>query len=565
LKKLKNELEKIDGKGYKSYKSIKGSYNFNQYTLDIVYVQGDPFASPSLLKVIIDLDKYAFDKKLYLNQSRKIAFEDYVGRVFKNSTKKEVKGHRGSGKSGSISIYGNKQEILQRSSVEIKGNKLNIKFNIGLPASGRRVLAREAINMFFKEIPKIITNIEKSNINLSKLETHIKTNEKSDILRGKLSKLGLIAFVANDSILPRKSGVDDRAMSNAILFKSPKKLEIEIDLENGEKIIGMGIKKGITIITGGGFHGKSTLLTAIEKGVYNHIPGDGRELVITDYNAVKIRAEDGRGISNVNISPFINNLPFGKDTVSFSTEDASGSTSQATNIIESLEIGAEILLIDEDTSATNFMMRDIKIQNVIKKEKEPITPFIERIRGMYEEMGISTLVVVGGLGDYFDVADTVLMLDEYEVKDITKMAKEVIEKYNNENQKREYFNDKFEIKEREINSNKILKMFGSKIKTKSRDTDTLSIGKGNDVDIRYLEQMIENGQTDFIGEIIKKIATDKNDIKIIEIVNEVEKQLESKSITEFFKNESGNLAVARKYEIAATINRIRGEVLRTSN
>ena len=562
MKKLKNELEKIDGRGYKAYKGIKGSYKFDNYILEIVYVQGDPFASPSLIKVIIDLDKYGFDKNLYINQSRKVAFEDYVGRVFKKSIKKEVKGHRGSGKSGSISIYSNKQEILQRSSVEIKGNKLNIKFNIGLPAAGRRVLAREAVNMFFKEIPKIIKNIEKTNINLCKLEKHIETNEKADMIRGKLKEHNLIAFVANNSILPRKSGVDDRAMNNAIPFKSPENLEIEIELANGDKITGMGIKKGITIITGGGFHGKSTLLTAIEKGVYNHIPGDGRELVITDYNAVKIRAEDGRGISNVNISPFINNLPFGKDTVSFSTEDASGSTSQATNIIEALEVGADTLLIDEDTSATNFMMRDIKIQNVIKKDKEPITPFIERIRGMYEKMGISTLVVVGGLGDYFDVADTVLMLDEYEVKDITKLAKDVNKKYNNENQKREYFNEKFEINDREINAGKIARMFGSKIKTKSRDTDTLSIGKGNDVDIRYLEQMIENGQTSFIGEIIKKIAIDKSNIKITKMVDEVEKQLKSKSITEFLKNESGNLAVARKYEIAATINRIRGEVLK---
>ena len=101
----------------------------------------------------------------------------------------------------------------------------------------------------------------------------------------------------------------------------------------------MGIRKGITLIVGGGYHGKSTLLKALEAGVYNHIAGDGREFVITDDTAFKLRAEDGRSITGVDISPFIKNLPNKKDTVHFSTEDASGSTSQAANLMEALESG----------------------------------------------------------------------------------------------------------------------------------------------------------------------------------------------------------------------------------
>ena len=156
--------------------------------------------------------------------------------------------------------------------------------------------------------------------------------------------------------------------------------------------LAQGFPQGITLIVGGGFHGKSTLLNALEAGVYNHKPNDGRELVITDPDVVKIRAEDGRSVSGVDISPFINNLPFGQETTQFSTENASGSTSQAANIMEALECEELLrMLVDEDTAATNFMIRDQRMQQLIAKDKEPITPFIDRVRQLYNEHNVSTI------------------------------------------------------------------------------------------------------------------------------------------------------------------------------
>ena len=191
----------------------------------------------------------------------------------------------------------------------------------------------------------------------------------------------------------------------------------------------MGIPKGVTLVVGGGYHGKSTLLRAIERGVYNHIPGDGREFVVTDPTAVKIRAEDGRNVVGVDISPFIGMLPGGHDTHFFITDNASGSTSQAANILEALEAESKLILLDEDTSATNFMIRDRRMQTLIEKVHEPITPFVDKVRQLYKDYGVSTILVMGGSGDYFEVVDTVIAMVEYEPRDVTGEAKEISDKY----------------------------------------------------------------------------------------------------------------------------------------
>eukprot|EP00438_Fugacium_kawagutii_P004327 Skav220059 [mRNA] locus=scaffold1709:61262:63212:- [translate_table: standard] len=208
-------------------------------------------------------------------------------------------------------------------------------------------------------------------------------------------------------------------------------MEVSITLPHAGTVTGMGITRGVSVIVGGGFHGKSTLLHALQLGIYNKVPGDGREHVVCEPSAVKIRAEDGRSVKCTDISPFINNLPFGKlavmgtmalwkATTEFSTGDASGSTSQAANIIEALEVGAMSLLVDEaprrqtdDTCATNFMIRDEKMKALVAPDKEPITAFVRKVRPLFEELGVSTILVVGGSGDFFTVADAVIMMDEW--------------------------------------------------------------------------------------------------------------------------------------------------------
>ncbi len=306
----------------------------------------------------------------------------------------------------------------------------------------------------------------------------------------------------------------------------------------------MGIKRGVTLIVGGGYHGKSTLLKAIERGVYNHIPGDGREFVLTVEDAVKIRAEDGRKIENVDISPFISKLPFGLTTEDFTTENASGSTSQAANIMEALEIGTSLLLLDEDTSATNFMIRDGRMQSLVSKEKEPITPFIDRVRQLYEKMKISTILVVGGSGDYFDVADCVIMMENYEPKDVTDKAKRISEEYRSL-RKIEVNNDFGRIKNR-IPIKRSLEIKG-KDKIKVKGIDKIMYGKTL-IDLSFVEQLVDSSQTEAIANIIKYIRdryiNDKTSLK--DIIKRVYKDIEEKSldiISPYTGSPAGNLAI----------------------
>ena len=430
MERLRQILNRIDGRGYKAYKDIKGFYKFRGFEVAVEHVQGDPFAEPSRVRLMVPYKNTWVTSQMTTNGSRRIALKDFITRVFADGIGQKTGRSRGSGKSGLIIIDRPGQEVLNRSSVLLLAQGVEIRIKMGLPAAGRRVLGREAMNMFFKDLPDLVGFTFDQNRSEAALK-HCMVSEDADFLRSQLAKLGLVAFVAEGAILPRRSGVDQRPMArDAIPFGPvPDTLKIGLNLPNHGRIQGMGIPAGVTLIVGGGYHGKSTLLDAIAMGIYNHVPGDGREFVVTDPMAMSIRSEDGRRVEKCDISPFINDLPMGKDTKRFSTEDASGSTSQAANIMEAVEAGTTLLLMDEDTSANNFLVRDFRMQQLVTKDKEPITPFIDRVRQLYTELGVSTILVLGGSGDYLDVADLVIQMDTFRPLDVTQQAKEICNRY----------------------------------------------------------------------------------------------------------------------------------------
>lgn len=552
---LKNELFKIDGKGYKAYKALEGRYDFKKYVLSIDHVQGDPFASPSRVRIIMDNKIAQIPEELFDNKNKEIAVCDFLTRLFSKNIRNQSEKIFGSGKSGLIEISRCPQEILERTAIIRNKNFFEVRFYLGFPARGRSVLARELEKIIFNIIPNIVesTFIYK-NINKLALINRVKLMEDQCFIRENLKKKGLVAFVANGSILPRESGVSARPLRDGKKFISPQALEVEFDTPNRGKIKGMGIPKGITLIVGGGYHGKSTLLKALELGIYNHIEGDGREFVITDESALKVRAEDGRAITSTDISLFINNLPNGKDTVKFNTENASGSTSQAANIIEAIEGKSKVLLIDEDTSATNFMIRDDIMQQLVVKEKEPITPFIDVAKSLYKRLGISTILVAGSCGDFFDIADLVIQMDCYEPYEVTTKAKEL-------SRGKISLRDDLDIY---IDFGRVL-VKGSisegpkGIKIKNLGKDGLSINKEN-IDLKSVEQIVDGEQINTIGMTIKFIE-DKysgKDLTVERIVDEIEKDLTKSLIgIDNIKGGNGSLAMPRKQEILCAINRLR--------
>jgi len=556
---LRNILTRIDGSGYKAYKDIKGQYDFGNYVLYIDHVQGDPFAAPTKARVSVNQQTAGFPEKLFNTRYKRIALTDFITRVFKKNIDKHYNRVCGTGKSGLLIIDNCGQQILDRTSVIIDTDKIEARFEVGLPATGRKVLGKSAASILMNTLPKIVeASLMYKNINARALEQQVRLSEDQYFLREEIERLKLVAFIVNGSILPRQSGISQRPLAEgAVPFKSPESMEVEINLPNKGSIKGMGIKEGISLIVGGGYHGKSTLLDALEMGIYNHIEGDGREYVATRENAVKIRAEDGRSVNKVNISPFINNLPNGQDTKVFSTENASGSTSQAANIVEALEVGTDLLLIDEDTSATNFMIRDKRMQKLVAKEKEPITPFIDRVKQLYEDLSVSTVIVVGGSGDYFDVADTVIMMDEYIPRDVTQKAFEIAKEFN-------YGRNTVDSHQFLISSRILLSSGFHKgprgLKIKSRGLHTILYDK-NTIDLSNVEQLVDTSQTNCLSVMLEYAINNliDNSTTLTDCIDKLYSVIESKGLDGIspYTGHPGNLAFLRKYEFAAMINRYR--------
>lgn len=557
---LRQILHRIDGRGYKAYKDIQGRYDFERFELIVDHVQGDPFAAPSKLRIRVPQSVAQFPTDTFHSRSRRVALRDCLTRQFSRAAKR-ASAHRGTGKSGRIAIDTPGQEILQRTSVIVDEDLVEARFIAGLPAKGRKVLGKQAAEMLREALPRLVDDaLVYDALDAGEIQRHFETTEDADALRDQLREHGLVAFVADGAILPRRSGVDARPLEDgAVPFTSPDSLRVELDRPNAGPISGLGIPQGVSVIVGGGYHGKSTLLRALSLGVYTHVPNDGREYVVTDPDAVFIRAEDGRGVTGVDISPFINDLPQKRSTRDFSSEDASGSTSQAANIVEALEVGASALLMDEDTSATNFMIRDHRMQELIAKAKEPITPFIDKIRQLYDEVGVSSILVMGGSGDYFDVADTVVAMEHFQPHDVTTDARAIAQKYATE--RRAEGGETFgEITPRVPHASSIDPTQGKKGKLKLKTRATDEIGFGTDtIDLSSVRQLVDESQLRAIAQALvhAKKRHMNDDRTLSDVLDALMTEIEDEGLDALAPFVIGDLAEFRRFELAAALNRLR--------
>lgn len=557
---LKNILERIDHRGYPAYKDTKGEYQFSKYVLDIEHVQGDPFASPSQIRISVSGKVAGIPSKYFDKKHKRIATQDYLLRKIGSEIAKNSK-QRGSGKSGLMHISRCGQEVLERTACQIndRDGEITVRLEVGFPANGRTINAGELERILFHILPDIVNRtVLYKNIDIAELDDVMRLTENQFFIRNEMKNRELTAFIADNSILPRKSGISAEPLKDAVKFRAPESMKIKMDLPDGTAIYGMGIPKGVTLIVGGGYHGKSTLLEALQMGVYDHVAGDGREYVFSDVSSVKIRAEDGRSISQTDISMFINNLPNKLDTRCFSTQNASGSTSQAANVIEAVETGCKVLLIDEDTSATNFMIRDELMQLVVTKDKEPITPYIDRVRELYESYGVSTILVAGSSGEYFNKADKIIQMDEYHTFDITEYARDIAQKHG-------YHAKKSVEKDVAMpNFNRCARVnkdwIGEWAKIKVNGKDAVSINRDS-IDTRYLEQLADEEQLRMIGYLFvymnQSIFGRNNTLQ--DSAEKLAQMLEKNGLKDIFQGKKipCNLAMPRKQELFMCINRFR--------
>lgn len=542
---LRTQLRQIDHKGYKAYKVLEGEYDFRTYRLCIDHVQGDPFATPSRVRIVY-YNRGCVPQEYLEKKHRRIAVEDaLLRRLHKNLRACMDGGRKGSGKSGLVTACRAGQEILERTAMRVSVQEIEARIEVGFPAFGRTIAAGALEEILFELLPTVAERTFRPLA--QELREAVELADDQQFIREELKRLGLVAFVADGSILPRESGVSQRPMKKAVAFKSPESLAVTMELPHRGAVRGMGIRCGITVIAGGGFHGKSTLLKALERGVYDHIAGDGREFVITQESAYKLRAEEGRCVHKTDISMFISNLPTKADTTSFSTENASGSTSQSANTVEALECKSSVLLIDEDTSATNFMIRDERMAQLVSDEKEPITPFIRKVRSIYEELGVSTVLVAGSSGDFLTVADTVLQMDCYVTRDVTARAKELC----------------IPLLQEKVQKNTWIKNCVAKKrieKARVHGWDSLSLDR-TEIDLRYMEQIVDESQTAALAYImqyvLERLADGKKSAAVL--ADEVSRKLEKEGILSVTPKNygAGPAAMVRRQEILACLCRYR--------
>lgn len=562
-------LTRLDGRGYKAFKELRGTYAFDGLTLHVDHVQGDPFAEPSKLRLSVPAAVGGFPEDLWSTRVRRVALQDYIARRARAALAASSRPGRGSGRSGEVRVDAGGQEVLERTAVVVGRDGVELRLQVGLPAAGRRILGREAGELLCRDLPRAARRtLLWSATPPTEARRFVEVVENQEHVRSLLPQLGLVAFVGDGALLPRESGVSDRPLcGDAVPWTSPPSLAVAVDVPNdadgtGRRWTGTGIRRGVTLVVGGGYHGKSTLLDALKRCVYPHVPGDGRERVVTAPGAVAVRAEDGRRVEGVDISPFISGLPGGRGTSRFSSEDASGSTSQAASIVEALEVGADVLLLDEDTSATNFMVRDARMQALVAKDDEPITPLVDRVRELAGR-GVSTVIVMGGCGDYFDVADTVLLMRAYVPQDVGERARAVAAERPTQRLAEVASPLGPPRSRRPVAATFDASRGRRDMKIEVRALDRLVFGR-HEIDLRGVEQVVDASQTRAIGHGIHLAARRLmgEGASLREVVERLESLVEEEGLDVLRLHggpgeHPGNLARARTQELAAAINRLR--------
>lgn len=550
MRELEHILARVDGHSYPAYKDLQGRrFAFDGFVLMVDHVQGDPFAAPSRLRVLVPPDVAALPPSAMASPPRTRATRDFLARALR----RVARGDR------AITVDAGGQAVLDRSACLISRRGVELRFTVDLPASGRKILGCAARELLIDRLPGMVAAASRSqHLDLVALERHCASVEDQGALRDALGLAGLVAFVADGAVLPRRSGVDDRPLEPAVPFASPPSLRAVLRAPNAGEVTGMGIRRGVTLVVGGGFHGKSTLLKALERGVWDHVPGDGREGVVSLGSAFKLRAEDGRAVTGVDISPFIDHLPYGTPTSPFTTELASGSTSQAAAVMEALEGGAALFLLDEDTCATNFMVRDERMQALVAKGREPITAFVDRIRELHERLGVSTVLVMGGCGDYFDQADTVIQMDAYLPLDVTAAAAEVARSHPT-GRRIERERELRRPAQRRLDPQTVKgERKPGRLRVQARGRDTLILGS-DEVDLRALEQLQDPAQVRAIGWLLVHLSRCHEEaVEPLPRLAEMLDRLAWGDWDWLSARPDGDLALPRLQDALAALNRLRG-------
>ncbi|MBI3998722.1 MAG: ABC-ATPase domain-containing protein [Armatimonadetes bacterium] len=558
---LRDKLIVINGKPFQAYQELAGGYRFDRFVLYLDAIQTDPMAGATRARVRIDQAEAQVPRTLWDSPPRRMAARDYLARAVHEAIRRHVR-TRWTGRTPPLAVDAGSQAVLPRTACTMEEDWVEVRLAVGLPAEGRKALAKAAQQLFFDELPLVVdAGLMWANLNADGARRHVETVEDYLALRESLPHLGLVAFIADGSVLPREAASGDGPMrgGRAQPIRAPEELAVIGTLPHRGPVRGLGIRRGVTVVAGGAYSGKSTLLAAISRGVYPHIPGDGRELVATHPDAVVIRAEPGRRIERVDISAFIREVPGRPETTAFSVEHATGTTSTAAAVAEALEVGTRLLLFDEDDGTAAFLARDALMQQLIPRSRERLVRLIDVVRPLWESHGISSIVALSGLGDYLEVADTVIVMDGFQPMTATDRARSLVATSGGRRapegagvglpaprfpQPRGFGGWR-----------------GRRLWSEVRGRGALGVGRET-VDLAALAQMVDQSQARAAGDAIlyalEKGYIDGN-TSLVEALDRVFADIEASSLGVLAMPEGhpGEHAMPRRHEVAAILNRLR--------
>ncbi len=556
---LRDKLLTVEGKPYTAYKALEGAYRFERFVLYLDHVQGDPLGAPSLMRVRVDQGEAQYPRDLWSTRSRRIALEDYLVRRWDEVIRKISRAQRG-GRTGSFSVDVGGQQILERTGCRVAEDYVEIRGRVALAADGRKPAGKAALVMFMEELPQLVESaLLYPTGDPAAVHRHIEGAEDADALRAQLRDRGLVAFLVDDAVLPREGASDRPLLSHLMPFQAPPGLRTSLQAPHRGSVAGLGIPRGVTVILGGNFSGKSTLLRAIAAGVYNHVAGDGREFCVTAGDAAKVQVDVGRRIEGVDLSPFVSSIPTGEALNHYRTNAASETLSQAAGIMEALEVGSSLLLFDEDSTAIPLLFRDSLSPRLVPTGVDPLSTLADVVRPLYEEHGVSTILVTSVSGQYIDVADTVIVMNRFRPIVVTAEAKAAVAALTPQPAPpKSRFGG---IPRRVPLPDSVNSLRGRKLRAELGEGRTISVGR-EVLDLERVEQLVEATQAKTVGDILVFAAEHSyfdGTRTLLEVIAAVDEEIAHRGLEVLspYAGHPGDYALPRRHEVAAAINRLR--------
>ena len=565
-KEFYNLLTELDGQPYTEYQQLVGDFDFARYVIKCSAVDFDvedaiePVFTVRVPQTIAELPEYLFDSPV-----RRTAMEDLLlRRMAGNIDRIANYDHNGVARRH-IRISEPNQKILPRNALLLTKEYIEVRFVITMPiqhiiVDGEPMVSIDgamAQQIFFEDLPEIIGNsLLYCNIDIAAADEHVNNMEDADRLRQHLGASGSVCFVADGALVTRIDGQDAPDYERLSPVEIDETLVEEVEVPHGGAIRGLAIPNGLTLILGESNSGRVDIMDAIAQGIYNHVPGDGREHVVTVADAVNIRSEVGRSIQQVDISPFASSLADGGNPAAYSAKSAGSFTSQAASTVEALEAGARVLLFDEHSSSSTFLSSDTRVSSLLGESSR--NTMAARARQMVDELGISMIVAGSSLiAEFIPIADKVLKVENFCVSDITEQAKALDIVPSTPADGSVNLSSMLSRSRWAMPSSIDPSIGREDLVIETEDADFLQFGRSI-VDLDAIRQIADADQARAIGFVLyyAKLRYMDEGYPLREILDLVDRDLSNEGLNTLVRDVRGDLARPRRYEVAAALNRL---------